>query len=409
MPPAGCRAASAPSWTCGKPRPPPPADAAGDILLASFAIIVLVIVGTIILLANPISRLLRRVERIGVDPASADELTRSLHAEPLALAKTLRKAFGAVLRLSKTDELTDLANRRHFEQALQSSFREAQRYRRPLSVIALDVDFFKAVNDSAGHAVGDELIRALGGVIRRSCRTVDLPARQGGDEFVVLMPETAAAGAAVVAERIRAATAQLKVPAPGGTVSATVSVGVADMDSGGVESYPDLLALADKALYAAKQGGRNRVVLAHEADRAEPDSCAPEADRADMLREWIGGIDSQFKALCTRSVQEFVQLAERRDPYMANHARKVSHYAMLIASRMGLGKELTQRVGLAALLHDVGRSCRPRRLRPSSGRPCGGIRSSGPESCTAPVISSRLPPASRAITSDSTARGIPMG
>ncbi|MCY2926346.1 MAG: diguanylate cyclase [Planctomycetota bacterium] len=329
-------------------------EAVADLLMASFAIIVLVILGTIILLANPISRLLCRVERIEADPAGAEELTRSLHAEPLAIAKALRKSFGAVMRLSKTDELTDLANRRHFDQALQSAFVEARRYGRPLSVVVIDIDMFKAVNDSAGHCAGDDVIRAVGRAIRQCCRTADLPARQGGDEFVILMPETAAAGAAVVAERIRAAVAAINLATPGGGISVTVSTGVADMDSGGAESYQHLLALADKALYAAKQQGRNRVVQAIAIDEPNLSSCGPEFERVDMLRGWIDGIDSRFKALCVRSINEFVQMTERRDPYMANHARKVAHYAVLIARCMRLGEQAIQRVGLAALLHDIG-------------------------------------------------------
>lgn len=343
------------------------AAAVDDLLLASFAIIVLVILGTIILLANPITRLLRRIERIGEDPAGAEDLTRSLHAEPLAIARTLRKTFGAVMRLSKTDELTDLANRRHFDQALQAAFVEARRYRRPLAVIAMDIDMFKAVNDSAGHSAGDAVIRAVGRGIRQCCRTADLAARRGGDEFVVLMPETPATGAVVVAERIRAVVAAMKIPAAGGELAATVSVGVADLDSGAVESYQDLLALADRALYAAKQAGRNRVVQARECLEFSLGASGPESERTDVLQGWIDGIDSRFKALCMRSLHEFVQMTERRDPYMANHARKVGHYAVLIATGMGLGDKMVQRVGLTALLHDIGMVTLPDSVVLSSG------------------------------------------
>jgi len=178
------------------------------IMLVLFgAVAILVILGSGILLANPITRLLRRVRQLEAGEGLSEEFTSDLHAEPRVLAEQLQQVFQTMTHESKTDELTGLANRRQFDQALRRACLEARRYNRHLSVMEIDVDLFKAVNDTAGHKAGDELLKVVAETILECCRKADLPARLGGDEFGVLLPETASAGAAVVAERIRAITA----------------------------------------------------------------------------------------------------------------------------------------------------------------------------------------------------------
>ena len=164
--------------------------------------------------------------------------------------------------LATTDPLTGLCNRRRFLEALAAALRAAQRHRGPTSILILDVDHFKAYNDAHGHPAGDEALRVVAGVLRGCRRPEDVPARLGGEEFVVLLPATDATDAAVVAERLRAEIES----APWTLRRVTASVGVATGGDAGVADLDALIAAADRALYRAKREGRNRVERADPAD-----------------------------------------------------------------------------------------------------------------------------------------------
>ncbi len=167
-------------------------------------------------------------------------------------------------RLSLSDSLTGLANRRAFDQALQREHARRQRTGTPLSVLLIDVDHFKSVNDRYGHATGDDYLRTVAQVLRKkAARSTDLAARQGGEEFACLLPDTAAADAQALAERIREAMGRLALPnRPPGALAAdgqlTVSIGVSTLESGRATAE-ELLEQADVQLYAAKRAGRDRV------------------------------------------------------------------------------------------------------------------------------------------------------
>ncbi|MCY4746059.1 DUF484 family protein [Pelomonas sp. UHG3] len=163
-------------------------------------------------------------------------------------------------RAGMTDGLTGVHNRRYFDHRSLIEFSQAVRHRYPLACLFLDIDHFKAINDSHGHPTGDEVLRQVGGLIQRSLRTGDLAARYGGEEFVVLLPRTDLAGAREVAERIRQMVEEAPFVTPeGGTVSATLSAGLAMLPADAT-SFADLLNAADRALYEAKRAGRNRTV-----------------------------------------------------------------------------------------------------------------------------------------------------
>jgi diguanylate cyclase (GGDEF)-like protein len=163
-------------------------------------------------------------------------------------------------RAGMTDGLTGVHNRRYFDHRSLIEFSQAVRHRYPLACLFLDIDHFKAINDSQGHPAGDEVLRQVGGLILRSLRTGDLAARYGGEEFCLLLPRTDQAGAREVAERIRLMVQEAPFVTPeGGTVSATLSVGLA-MLAPGATSFAELLGRADRALYTAKHQGRNRTV-----------------------------------------------------------------------------------------------------------------------------------------------------
>jgi diguanylate cyclase (GGDEF)-like protein len=162
------------------------------------------------------------------------------------------------------DPLTGLYNRRHFEERLGSELASAQRHGRPLSLLLVDVDHFKQVNDDHGHLAGDEALKMLAFVLRGAIRKEDVLARFGGEEFVVLARETALAGARALGERVRKAVERSRCAWQGSDLSLTVSIGVtvsiglAEFVAG--RSERELIEAADRALYLAKQAGRNRVI-----------------------------------------------------------------------------------------------------------------------------------------------------
>jgi diguanylate cyclase (GGDEF)-like protein len=163
-----------------------------------------------------------------------------------------------------TDPLTGLANRRRFLAALELEVSRVQRYGRQLSVILVDLDDFKRINDSHGHSAGDDVLCAVAGVLLTSVRDVDVPARLGGEEFAVLLPETDLEGAAVLAERLRRLVEELRLPPPAGQTPVTATFGVAASPPG--RSAGAVLEIADVALLRGKREGKNLVERADEGE-----------------------------------------------------------------------------------------------------------------------------------------------
>ncbi|WP_426141263.1 diguanylate cyclase domain-containing protein [Pseudomonas sp. DWP3-1-2] len=165
-------------------------------------------------------------------------------------------------RLMNSDGLTGLSNRRHFDEYLELEWRRATREQSQLSLMMIDVDFFKAYNDSFGHLEGDEALRQVAKAIRAGCsRPSDLPARYGGEEFALVLPNTSPGGARLLAEKLRMTVAGMNIPhiAPVPGSSLTISVGVATMIPSVGSNSRQLIQEADKGLYAAKHNGRNQV------------------------------------------------------------------------------------------------------------------------------------------------------
>jgi len=176
-----------------------------------------------------------------------------------AMADKLEQSQATLREQSTHDDLTGLFNYREFNRQLTEEVERSRRYTRPFSLLMLDIDHFKVVNDTYGHMAGDEALQALATLIRREIRPVDLVARYGGEEFVMLLPETTGPGALELGERLRAFIAGHAVPlSTGHTIFLTVSIGLATYPDD-ADSLPRLVNLADQALYAAKSAGRNRV------------------------------------------------------------------------------------------------------------------------------------------------------
>lgn len=164
--------------------------------------------------------------------------------------------------VSSRDALTGLYNRCYVIEKLDSEINRALRHGSPMALLMLDVDHFKQINDTYGHSTGDQVLQAIGQLLRDSCRVYDVPGRYGGEEFCIVLPETKLGNTTVVAERIRTKLASASLKAGDAALSVTASIGIAGIDeTGGALSPADLIDRADRALYRAKDRGRNRVEM----------------------------------------------------------------------------------------------------------------------------------------------------
>jgi len=179
-----------------------------------------------------------------------------------ALIYPMRNAlrYSTAMQMALLDPLTRLGNRAALDNALHRELQLAERHKHELSLLMIDVDHFKAINDQHGHARGDDVLQAIANTIAHVCRESDISFRFGGEEFVVLLRKTNEAGAGIIAERLRAEVSKISLSQNGKTIQPTVSIGISTRVADQKEHIEELFDRADKALYEAKQAGRNRVM-----------------------------------------------------------------------------------------------------------------------------------------------------
>jgi len=208
-------------------------------------------------------------EAIGLELGALDYITKPFNSTIVRLRIRnqieLKRQRDLLARLSHLDGLISLPNRRALTDALEREWRRGSRSLKPLSLVMIDIDQFKAYNDSCGHLVGDDCLRAVAQSMKVPLgRAADFVGRYGGEEFLAILPETDEAGALIVANELREGVAALAIPHPASTVAdnVTISIGVATAVAHREQSHTCLLQAADDALYRAKQQGRNRIVTA---------------------------------------------------------------------------------------------------------------------------------------------------
>jgi two-component system cell cycle response regulator len=276
----------------------------------------------------------------------------------------LERAHAAIQKQALTDGLTGLPNHRAVMDQLQKELERARRYERPFSLLFFDADRFKRVNDVHGHAAGDAVLRQIGERAASALRGGDTIGRFGGEEFVVLLPEADASEARAIAERLRATVAAEPVATAEveGGLAVTVSIGVATYLADG-SSEQEVLEQADEAMYLAKRLGRNQVRSAEEARHMSADVelmtlLQQQGQREQAEREGITP-ERLRETYTLRTVCSLMSLLERRDEGLSAHAHAVSDQATAIASAMGLDAHQVNRIGMAALLHDIGKVAVP--------------------------------------------------
>jgi len=288
-------------------------------------------IGIAVFLTRSIGRLYRQVEEKNARLAESNTLLQAL---------------------STTDPLTELSNHRALLSTLKQELERAERYERPCSLLFLDLDHFKALNDGYGHAAGDAVLRAFAGILSATIRHMDTAGRWGGEEFVVILPEANAAEALDIAERIRQAVSLFSFDISGG-LHLTCSVGVACYPEHGYDQDA-LLSAADQAMYGAKRLGRNQVRLT--SDPAITALLATETAEGGREETALHG-----------TVEALVTLVEKRDWSLGHHSQQVADLARQLARALGMSLEEAQRVALAGHLHDIGKVAIPDAILQKSG------------------------------------------
>ena len=199
-----------------------------------------------------------------------EERVAALFANQAAIALENSHLFAEISRLASTDSLTGISNRHHFFEQADKEFRRALRYHRPLSIIMFDIDNFKRVNDRHGHLAGDQVLKTVASTVQKAIRDVDILCRYGGEEFIVVLPETELDHAVEGAERLRHEVEELIVYTDGGPVKVTISLGVAALREEPGPNLERIISRADDALYAAKAAGRNKVMAEAGGEEAPP-------------------------------------------------------------------------------------------------------------------------------------------
>ncbi|MGI8632083.1 MAG: bifunctional diguanylate cyclase/phosphohydrolase [Solirubrobacterales bacterium] len=254
------------------------------------------------------------------------------------MAEELQEVHGHLETLALKDPLTGLLNHRAFQERLAAELRRAERERYLVSIVALDVDYFKQLNDRWGHAAGDKALRSLAQAIKGELRPSDICGRVGGDEFVLGIVRSDADDAEQVVERLRETVASMEVGPAGETM--TISAGISEFPKHSL-AQEELMHLADGAMYWAKSHGRNRTfIYTSENDFAL--SAQEAAER--VTRESL-----------VNTVHALAKAVDAKDGYTHSHSQRVSRYGATLARRLGMSSTAVERIRTAGVLHDVGK------------------------------------------------------
>ena len=293
----------------------------------------------------------------------------SLFAKQIELAITIADLFQAVKEQAVTDSMTGLFNRRYFEEFIKKEAIRSERQNQNFTVIGLDLDHLKQINDVYGHNYGDIAIKAIAEVLKNNARSIDIAARMGGEEFNLILPGVDSAGGLVAAERIRKAIEGVELDKIG---HITASVGVATYLEHS-DDLDELLELTDQAMYESKRKGRNRVTLAQPAHETSWQDIAIKT-YIDILSKHRIPVDEKIAKLLTEKLQttnfnneKLYQVADTLvSTYNPDHndgsVKQKVQLATLLAKRFDLAKEQIDKLKVAVLLYDIGNTMLPKEL-----------------------------------------------
>ena len=292
----------------------------------------------------------------------------SLFANQVEMAITIANLFETIRKEAVTDALTGLYNRRYFNESINKELERAQRLRQSFSVISLDLDFLKKINDMYGHSFGDMAISTVADIMKKNARSIDIPARLGGEEFCILLPGIDSAGAMIAAERIRASIEACPIETVG-HITASIGVGTYPEHS---KNLDELLELTDQAMYKSKINGRNRVTLVSTADDNGWQEVAIGAfadivnkKRIPVPDNMIGEINEKINAtresMSKDSLYSVVDMISTlyNPNAVAGLTRQKIELASRLAQKLALPKDDIDKLKVSILLYDIGNALIP--------------------------------------------------
>ncbi|MFH0702597.1 MAG: diguanylate cyclase [bacterium] len=305
--------------------------------------------------------------------SSTEKNFLSLFAGQIELAVTIANLFEQIREQAITDGLTGLYNRRHFDQCLVAEMERAIRLKQPFTLITLDLDHLKFINDTYGHPAGDSAIRLIGKILKQNARSIDIPARFGGEEFALILPGIDIEGGLIAAERLRTA---IQIDPLEGVGIITASIGVATFLRH-TDSIEELLELVDQAMYRAKKNGRNQVQLAARQDETDWQEV--------VLASFIDILTKQRFPIAPKITNELIQklkikpaanenlsdflyyivdsLVKTYEPaYKRDYTREKVLFACKIAEDLNLSSFEIDKLKMAIILHDLGNMMIPENI-----------------------------------------------
>jgi len=261
-----------------------------------------------------------------------------------------------------TDELTGLSNRRQFSELLDRQVLQAKAEGNELSLIMIDLDHFKQINDTYGHLGGDVILKQLADLLKSNIHALDILGRYGGEEFILIMPNTAGNEAARAAERLRQLTEECHWKISAERIRITISLGLATMTIQEPIDAEELIRRADAALYGAKAQGRNCLVRWEQINSANDSGCSLSEDYV-QLQSKISLLTKQLRHQMIQSILELAQkLLSKTTFFSIHHGDRVKRYCLAIAEEMKLPQAFQEKLAVASELHDLGKLSIPQHI-----------------------------------------------
>jgi diguanylate cyclase (GGDEF)-like protein len=305
-------------------------------------------------------------------PLNIDELKigikKALKMQELSLSN--QNLIARLQDLSLKEPLTGLYNYRYLRERLSSEFKRAKRYIFPLSLIMLDIDYFKSINDIYGHRYGDLILKEFAQELLNCSRTNDVVIRYGGDEFIVLLPDTNREGAVIFAKRLFSALTEYTFDQKNNRIKLKVSMGLSSFPEGGVNTESGFLDSADQALRGAKEKGGNRVFVFKSANEKELETLlkAGKEENIDKLKEKLLQMENRVNQTLLESIYAFAKTIEAKDYYTGEHAENMVSIVVGIAKELNLPEKEIENLEHAAALHDLGKIGVPDNILQKKGK-----------------------------------------
>lgn len=282
-------------------------------------------------------------------------LKKALKTQALSLEN--KGLIARLKELSLKDPLTGLYNYRYLIERLSSEFKRAKRYILPLSVIMLDVDYFKSINEVYGHQYGDCILQEFSDYLRSCMRTNDVVARYGGEEFLIVMPDTYKEGAIVFGERLLEASRDYVFDPKGKALRLRISVGVASFPEDAMETPSGLLGAVDKALREAKDRGGNTLIPYQSISHKEMKEILQDGGKENVakLKKRLSKMENRTNQILLESIFAFAKAVEIKDYYTGKHSESMVSIVTEIGKELRLSLEEIEGVQHAAILHDLGK------------------------------------------------------